>query len=252
VKVADFGFARLVEHSITACDGGMTLGYAAPEFFSGQAVKHRSDQYSLAATYCRLRSGRALFDARLPVEWMVVHTREEPDLGYLPAEERPTLAKALAKDPTARWASCAEFVLQLATSIREAERKKAAANVRKPVPGRTTWDTALVSLAPGDPTWGREGGRRGGRATAALVSLAVLSAVGVAWLLGNATASGGRRGDEDSAGLRKELAEVRQEGEKNAGDLRRALDHCARRCGRGGPTVRCRLPRWISSCSSAR
>jgi hypothetical protein len=36
--------------------GLMTFAYAAPEFFDGK-VTPRSDQYSLAVSYCELRGG---------------------------------------------------------------------------------------------------------------------------------------------------------------------------------------------------
>src|SRR5262249_41122013 len=60
VKVADFGLAKLLKHTITAASGSLTAAYAAPEFFQGQATRW-SDQYSLAVSYCQLRGGRLPF-----------------------------------------------------------------------------------------------------------------------------------------------------------------------------------------------
>ena len=60
VKVADFGLARILEHTQTSHTGSMTPAYAAPEFFKKQ-TSSQSDQYSLAVTYCHLRGGRLPF-----------------------------------------------------------------------------------------------------------------------------------------------------------------------------------------------
>jgi tetratricopeptide (TPR) repeat protein len=86
----------------------MTFAYAAPEFFRGE-TSGRSDQYSLAVTYCHLRGGRLPFhgnDAQL----MAGHLGQPPDLTMLPPEERVAVARALAKDPDDRWPSCRDFV----------------------------------------------------------------------------------------------------------------------------------------------
>src|SRR5262249_39255279 len=61
VKVADFGLAKLLEHTVTNVSGGLTPAYAAPEFFQGKATRW-SDQYCLAVTYCKLRGGRLPFE----------------------------------------------------------------------------------------------------------------------------------------------------------------------------------------------
>src|SRR2546429_189134 len=47
VKVADFGLAKLFEHSMTTASGGLTPAYAPPEVVNGQ-VSAQSDQYALA------------------------------------------------------------------------------------------------------------------------------------------------------------------------------------------------------------
>ena len=117
VKVADFGLARVAQHSITIFDSGLTLPYAPPEFFDKQAVRYASDQYSLAATYCRLRSGLTLFQADTPAEWMRAHTGEIPDLRYLSPAEQPIVARALEKNPNRRWRNSTEFMEHLKRQI---------------------------------------------------------------------------------------------------------------------------------------
>jgi serine/threonine protein kinase len=58
VKIADFGLARALEHSLTTHTGGMTPAYAAPEFFDGRTSRH-SDQYCPGRVAGRFRSQKA-------------------------------------------------------------------------------------------------------------------------------------------------------------------------------------------------
>jgi serine/threonine protein kinase len=112
VKVADFGLARLLEHTVTGHTGALTLAYAAPEFFKGQTSSH-SDQYCLAVTYCQLRGGRLPFEGNA-AQVTAGHLLNPPDLEMLPEAERPVVARALAKEPAERWPSCRAFVEALA------------------------------------------------------------------------------------------------------------------------------------------
>jgi serine/threonine protein kinase len=114
VKVADFGLVRILEHSLTGHTGLMTPAYAAPEFFKGQ-TSSRSDQYSLAVTYCHLRGGHLPFVGSF-AEIMEGHLMREPDLTMLPEAEQSVVARAMAKEPTRRWPSCRWFFDELQSS----------------------------------------------------------------------------------------------------------------------------------------
>lgn len=111
VKVGDFGLVRFLENNLASHTGSMTTAYAAPEFFQ-QQTSNQSDQYSLAVSYCQLRSGRLPFTGS-PVELMVGHREKEPDLSMLPPSERPVVRRALAKSPDERWPSCGAFAKEL-------------------------------------------------------------------------------------------------------------------------------------------
>lgn len=111
VKVADFGLADVIDRSTTTRSGGMTPAYAAPEFFHGQVSRY-SDQYSLAVTYYRLRTGSPPFLGN-QLQVMAGHLTRSPDLSLLPALERDIVAKGLAKQPQDRWPSCRVFVENL-------------------------------------------------------------------------------------------------------------------------------------------
>jgi serine/threonine protein kinase len=112
VKVGDFGLVQLLEKAFARHAGGLSVSYAAPELLDGR-VSHRSDQYALAVTWCQLRGGRLPFTGTRD-EVMAGHRGGTPDLGMVPAEERPALERALAKDPRRRWPSCRAFLKALA------------------------------------------------------------------------------------------------------------------------------------------
>lgn len=108
VKVADFGLVRFLESSVTGHTGKLTPSFAAPEFFKGM-TSNRSDQYSLAISYCVLRGGRLPFEGTA-ADLLVGHLMKEPDLSMIPIAEQPIIARALAKDPENRWPSCRAVV----------------------------------------------------------------------------------------------------------------------------------------------
>ncbi len=107
VRLADFGLAKILECKMASHTGSMTPNYVAPEVLEGY-VTETSDQYSLAITYCEMRSGRLPFSGAFH-QIIYAHMHKPPDLEALPPAERPILTRALAKDPGQRWSSCREF-----------------------------------------------------------------------------------------------------------------------------------------------
>ncbi len=143
VKIGDFGLARSVQFDVTGHTGSLTLAYAAPECLDG-STSHRSDQYSLAVTYCYLRSGHLPFNGT-PVEIIDGHRKKRPDLSNLPERERPPVARSLAKSPKDRWANCTEFLQELRSTVEGKKlsgTKNATSSMKIP---RTTW-IIVVSL----------------------------------------------------------------------------------------------------------
>jgi formylglycine-generating enzyme required for sulfatase activity len=108
VKLADFGLSKVLEHAVRPSANNISPTYAAPELFDHKPTRW-SDQYSLAVTYCQLR-GNALPFTGSPVQLMLGHLDQEPDLGMIPARERPHVRRALAKKPEERWPTCRKFV----------------------------------------------------------------------------------------------------------------------------------------------
>ncbi|MEX0642772.1 MAG: tubulin-like doman-containing protein [Pirellulales bacterium] len=110
IKVADFGLVKeLASRTQNSLVSGMTPSYASPEMFDDEPTAH-SDQYSLAIVYQEMLVGTLPFPGRTAAQLAKQHTQTEPQLMSVPAEDRPVVARALAKKPTDRFPSCRAFV----------------------------------------------------------------------------------------------------------------------------------------------
>jgi formylglycine-generating enzyme required for sulfatase activity/serine/threonine protein kinase len=154
VKVADFGLAKLLEHTVTQATGLLTPAYAAPEFFRGQATRW-SDQYSLAVSYCQLRGGQLPFRGDSH-QVLAGHLMEPPDLAMVPEVERPAVARALSKRPEERWPSCRDFVKALQAAV---SGPTAAGPAASAIPSPSSTASAPVgrTLSPGQAPLPRQG-----------------------------------------------------------------------------------------------
>lgn len=174
ILLGDFGVAREIADSsggLTATN--MTVGtaaYAAPEQLMGLELDGRADQYSLAATAYHLLTGAPPFQHSNPAVVIGQHLNAEP-----PSLGRPdvagmdaALARALAKDPRDRFATCAEFAEALAGSE------------EAPVPSLHTVDTMTAPVAAPVPAAEVATPRKRRRLVPALVAGAVALAIVVA------------------------------------------------------------------------
>ena len=105
VKVADFGLAGRLGLQTGEFIG--TPFFAPPELYSGQPSKH-TDQFSLAVTYCHLRSGKYPYrdSTGKPPEGY-------PNLDRYSSKEKEVLSRALSLQWIDRYSSCTEFIQQL-------------------------------------------------------------------------------------------------------------------------------------------
>jgi serine/threonine protein kinase len=155
-QVADLGLARMQEsQSMANATVTGSPAYMAPEIWRGKISPH-SDQYSLAVSYAELRLGRTPFGSKNMASLMIQITQEQPDLGPLPLPEQEVLLRALAKTPSERFRSCAEFVAALTEVV--PNTRQPATHIRLPAP------TVEGTLNPADSA--RLSGR-GGSATPA-------------------------------------------------------------------------------------
>jgi predicted Ser/Thr protein kinase len=120
VKITDFGIAKIETSSLT--ETGQFLGtpnYMSPEQVTGEAVDGRSDLFSLGVVLYELLTRKKPFlgDNVTSISYKIVH-EDFPALqtvdGAIPTELSPILARALAKDPAARFQRGVEFMLALA------------------------------------------------------------------------------------------------------------------------------------------
>ncbi len=110
VKVADFGLVnRLSAKDANVQTGAITPLYAAPELFEGK-LSRQCDQYSLAIVFQELLSGTLPLIGANPRQLMMAHLQGLPDVSALPDTDRAIVAKALAKNPDDRYASCLDFL----------------------------------------------------------------------------------------------------------------------------------------------
>ena len=124
-KLADFGLAKQMSgtHSETQAFGG-TPAYQAPEMFRGKVRNRKSDQYSFAYTYAELRIGKMPFDCASLPQCRRAHQHLTPNLDPLDIPEQKVLLRALAKNPSERFATCAEFVRKLKRAVRFSEKRQ--------------------------------------------------------------------------------------------------------------------------------
>ena len=119
VKVADFGLVKSLQDEQASLLGGLTPQYAPPELFDSNP-SHSSDQYSLAIVYQEMLTGKPPFPGRTAAQLANQHLHSQPQLNSLPQVDRDVVARALAKGPSERFASCRHMVdaLQGGTSNR--------------------------------------------------------------------------------------------------------------------------------------
>jgi hypothetical protein len=124
--LTDFGVSAWTTTSagtMTSSEGMVgSVNYTAPEQIEGTRVGPGADLYSLGCILYECLTGRALFAGRSPPGTMYAHLHEEPPR---PSSLRPDLppavdevvARALAKEPAARYASCRDLKLDLRAAL---------------------------------------------------------------------------------------------------------------------------------------
>jgi serine/threonine protein kinase len=113
VKISDFGLAKFIEGAgaaIHQASVGLTLAYAAPEMFDNRVTRW-TDQYALALTYYRLRTGNFPFPNEFgPRQMMMAHTEGKLEFAGVRPEEERVLRRATSLEPQARYPKCLSMV----------------------------------------------------------------------------------------------------------------------------------------------
>ncbi len=126
VKLMDFGIARMRQSDLKTQTGVMlgTPRYMSPEQVSGRPTDHRSDIFSLGTVLYEMLTGSKLYAGGDPSEVMynVVNLQPVPP-SYINRQVPPMLdlvvAKALQKDPDARYQDTHQFASDLRTCLIE-------------------------------------------------------------------------------------------------------------------------------------
>ena len=117
VKVTDFGIARAAD-SVSLTQTGQVMGtpqYLSPEQARGSTATEASDVYSLGVVTYECLAGRRPFDAGSPVATALAHLNQDPPAlpPSVPAPLAAVVMRALAKDPTERYAGAGALAAAL-------------------------------------------------------------------------------------------------------------------------------------------
>jgi serine/threonine-protein kinase len=126
--LTDFGIAKMIGGStITGLTSpGAVMGtptYMAPEQWRSEPVDARTDVYALGVIVYQMLLGQVPFSAETPHGLMYQHLDSEPPSPRtikpgLPLGIEPVIRKALAKNPTERYASAGELARDLENALR--------------------------------------------------------------------------------------------------------------------------------------
>ncbi len=155
VKILDFGLAKTTSWSSEAVTVdqtavGITLGtlsYMAPEQARGETLDERSDLFSLGVVLYEMASGRRPFKGETDLATLAaILERAAPPIGGAHAALDPILARALAKQPSARYQRADELLADLRAL--QSGARLAAATVRPSGPSIAVLPFANMSADP--------------------------------------------------------------------------------------------------------
>jgi serine/threonine-protein kinase len=147
IKITDFGIAKIgsLKHTLTGLMIG-TPAYMAPERYSGGDIDQRCDVYSAGVVLFELLTGRQPFSGTVAeIMYQICHRTPSPVSSVLPSLPGlldPVLAKALAKEPDARYQTAAEFAAAVTALLEELGLIRERA--RNPAPGAAPGETVRV------------------------------------------------------------------------------------------------------------
>jgi eukaryotic-like serine/threonine-protein kinase len=157
-KLADFGLAKLEEHSTQDAvtqitrrsedsrPGIMlgTISYMSPEQASGRPVDARSDIFSFSIVLYELLAGRRPFEGGTDSELLqaIIHRKHHPLGDEIPLALRTVVEKGLEKDPAERYQSMREMVIDLRRLVHENAKMPASRSSR-----RIQWAVPAVLIA---------------------------------------------------------------------------------------------------------
>jgi Protein kinase domain len=191
VYLSDFGLSKGLQSSPGLTGEGMFVGtphYVAPEQVTGGQVDGRADQYSLACAAFELLSGAVPFQGDQAVTVLHAHAFDRPPpltsvRPGLPAAVDPVLARALAKAPDDRYATCQDFAEALRAALGLPPYGHEQVATPRPQSSGLTEEGKGVVAGKGavkHPAAGRHRKRRWRRFTLAIVTASLVAGAGAA------------------------------------------------------------------------
>jgi serine/threonine-protein kinase len=184
VRVADFGIAKTLDAGHTVTDLGEmkgTISYMAPELLEGHPAGPASDIYSLAAvTYEMLTGSPPFVGENVGAIVSAIQAGVSPDLTGLATENANAIVEAMARDPSRRHDTAAEF----AGALTAGATLPLAAAIADGPPGPSPASeepTQILASTPGPPP--PAGDRRWSPSWALLAVPAIAALVLLAWAM---------------------------------------------------------------------
>jgi tRNA A-37 threonylcarbamoyl transferase component Bud32 len=143
VHVADFGIASAAGMDSLTMTGTVlgTAGYLSPEQAQGDRAAAASDRYALAVVAFELLTGSRPYEADSPTAEAAAHVNAPipavSTRARLPSQLDEVFERALAKEPSRRFETCADFVAALRAAFADAAGATRTLPVAVPATGPT-------------------------------------------------------------------------------------------------------------------